>query len=262
MGENENKSPCHAQPPHRQGCLGRNTDKREAVRKEVHMKINQLVVGITIASLSLVGCATYPKIDATLDFADRDPLTAKFTWPNYELIVLPDQGRESLIGTWNATFTSYIRTLPAQSNSSGILSSLNSVDFVFLPDGTYTRRERIQPHFKEWKEDPVYNITYFGKWSYQDGMLTLLQETLQYESEQPTSCIAKEDYIIEWFKGDEVILRDMDEVSQDGNVRITVDVNTVGVRIERRINVQSGEGANARGSVLETATLSRYKKTQ
>ena len=219
------------------------------------------------------GCHTYPFIDESLAQIEAAPLSANFPPPEHELVGVPDQeSEENLLGTWTASYIEYVRIIDGKSPHPFFdyhdMRWPVTDSYTFSKDGTYVRHECVRRRFQ--MQENVQNICYNGKWSYRAGVLTLMQEKMVIKPQglgflNPVvfgdDSTVINGYKVEWFEGNEIILRDVDTLKDIGENRITVNVDGSGVRIERTICPHGSENGRERGEIQETATLVRFRKT-
>lgn len=220
------------------------------------------------------GCVTYPFIDESVAYIESNPLAAEFPAPAYELVETPDPGADMLLGTWIANYTEITRVTDGRPTNPMHDYFKNTrwpftVRYTFNSDGSFTRHEVM----RYWMQRETTQQTHWqGRWTYEDGVLTLVVDNGVVESEGmfspnrhafdvPDGADCKtSSYRVAWLESGEIILRDVDTLKQTGSTRVTVEVDAKGVRTERTICLHGGDNGRERGEIIEKATLVRFRK--
>lgn len=240
------------------------------------MKMKQTVESqekmlICVAALGLAcsGCISYPFIDESLAQIKAQPLAAQFALPERDLVQIPDQGAEGLVGTWTVGYIRRMRFFDGHVRDSRFEHIWNpkwptSDEYNFTRDGTFVKHTCMRHKLQREVTQHTYER---GKWSYVDGVLTLVTDGMEvvaegalYPNRQTFDVLTTADYKVEWLEGNEIILRDVHTLKVADGCRTEVEVDKNGVRTECLIKSSGFVNGRECGEITETVTLSRYKK--
>ena len=234
-----------------------------------------------IALLGIIGagCVSDPFIDDSIAYYDANPLSAKLNLKVVSVETIRPLSSEALVGAWSAIYTEYMRVEDGREANQLNNQSTPCVDgWKFEADGSY----------KKW-HTKVYGgigamgvgtITYsddeYGRWSYNEGVLTLNREKGESTTKQGAKTISRRNdekrttrqVQVVWYANNEIVLKDQEGLDLNSRTpdpngyRTTVNFDKSGVRTFRAIHVTGVRDGRETGEVIEWATSVRFTKAK
>ena len=232
-----------------------------------------------IALLGIIGagCVSDPFIDDSIAYYDANPLAAKFNLKVVSAEPIRPLSAEALVGAWLAIYTEYLRVEDGHEASLMNNQSAPCVDgWKFEADGSY----------KKWHTKVnggigamgVWTTSYsndeYGRWSYNEGVLTLNREKGESTTKQGDRTISRSSdenrttrqVPVVWYANNEIVLKDQGDIDLNSNTleikgyRTTVNYDKSGVKTFRMIHVTGVRDGRETGAVFEWATSARFTK--
>ncbi len=239
------------------------------------MKKMRTIAELTLIGALAAGCVSSPFIDESIAKLDANPLAAKFAQPTTAREVIRPLTADALVGGWVSIYTSYWRAEDGRPDNPINNQSFPHVDsYKFSADGRYTKSTAaVVAGFGVVSSN---TDTEYGRWSYQDGVLTLNRERGESTMKRGEQVISRKSdengsttrMLVEWHADNIFVLKD--ESALDANLlpqvgngyKTSVKIDKDGVKTIRMVHVTGARDGRETGEVFEIATSVRFEKTR